>query len=355
MVPGKTFQKQRRTFLPKGRKARCHKKSAQLPKPRARAGRAEEEEECPPPAKQQQVERRDAAHDQTTWSKVVGQREKAAAKKREATQQRTSSKTPGKGQGKQKRKRARKTPKTSVIVVLCPQRDHACAIAEATGRFGLDKVCLEQGVLTSCLLRGHIKELCPISVNHGDRCYRCSVPGHNSRSCQASPNYPFCSNLGRPAGHCLGASKYAQARKERIGRQQKERKNTSPPVVAPAELQPIGGCSGVVQKRQGDKTPHPLLQPNLQFSSTTSTTPEKHRARKPRWALKKLENAFMASVKVACWNQQQEPGKDFDPLQGAVWIRSTLTAVCNVAMRLVKSRRAVHWWTDEIAELRRQA
>ncbi|KAG7196981.1 hypothetical protein KM043_012378 [Ampulex compressa] len=65
----------------------------------------------------------------------------------------------------------------------------------------------------------------------------------------------------------------------------------------------------------------------------------------------------MASVKFAYWSQQQQSEEDFDPLQGAEWIKVTFTAACNVAIPLIKTRprRVMHWWTDEIVELRWQA
>ncbi|KAG7197208.1 hypothetical protein KM043_000125 [Ampulex compressa] len=87
---------------------------------------------------------------------------------------------------------------------------------------------------------------------------RQAAAGGKLRLFSASPNCPLCSDLGRPAGHCLGAPKCAQDRREGSGSQQKGRKNTSSPVVATAELQPIAGCSGLVQKRQrGQNTAAP--------------------------------------------------------------------------------------------------
>ncbi|XP_011858960.1 PREDICTED: uncharacterized protein LOC105556473 [Vollenhovia emeryi] len=83
------------------------------------------------------------------------------------------------------------------------------------------------------------------------------------------------------------------------------------------------------------------------------------RETRPRWALKRLrEDALMASIEAACWVRGTFPEThETDPLQEAEWIGATLTAACNAAMPRSKTRprRAVYWWTDEIADLRRRA
>ncbi|XP_011859601.1 PREDICTED: uncharacterized protein LOC105557067 [Vollenhovia emeryi] len=85
----------------------------------------------------------------------------------------------------------------------------------------------------------------------------------------------------------------------------------------------------------------------------------RRRESRPRWAIKRLrEDALMASIEAACWVRGTFPEThETDPLQEAEWIGATLTAACNAAMPRSKTRprRAVHWWTDEIADLRRRA
>ncbi|KAG7188419.1 hypothetical protein KM043_008067 [Ampulex compressa] len=183
-------------------------------------------------SRRQQVERRDAGHDQTAWSKVVGRQEKSVAKKKRCSTTTSFPKNPG-----------------CRVPLSC---------VASTSSLRCDK----------CLLRGHVKELCPSYVNRGDKCYRCGVPGHNSRSCQASPNCPLCSDLGKPADHCLGVLKCTQVRRDGSRREQKGKKNTSPPAVTPTELQPIAGCSGVVRKWRWTEAALRRHCPNANSEST---------------------------------------------------------------------------------------
>ncbi|KAG7203859.1 hypothetical protein KM043_017913 [Ampulex compressa] len=181
-----------------------------------------------------------------------------------------------------------------------PRGDHARAIAEATGMIGLYKVGLEEAVLavrkdaTGALvievpgqnhankadkLVGLMREVLRKEVKsaHQNEDIRQSPRRQQSiwlrlplvSATQAAAGGKLCRLWVLPVWRAgaqfkelpglpqlstllrLRAPKYAQDRIKGSGCQQKGRKNTSPPVVAPAELQPIAGCSGVVQKRNG--------------------------------------------------------------------------------------------------------
>ncbi|XP_011860158.1 PREDICTED: uncharacterized protein LOC105557512 [Vollenhovia emeryi] len=74
-----------------------------------------------------------------------------------------------------------------------------------------------------------------------------------------------------------------------------------------------------------------------------------------RWAVKKMKpEKLVESVVAAMWAQP-------DPLPSiekeAKWLRRVMTAACDNAMPRAKfaPRRAAHWWSEQIAELRRSS
>ncbi|CAK9820194.1 Putative 115 kDa protein in type-1 retrotransposable element R1DM [Anthophora quadrimaculata] len=73
----------------------------------------------------------------------------------------------------------------------------------------------------------------------------------------------------------------------------------------------------------------------------------------PRWALRRLdEDALMAVVHAVDWsNAGTSP---VDAREGAEWFRGIMTNVCDVSMPRSRPlpRRAAHWWSRGIAELR---
>nr|XP_034195327.1 uncharacterized protein LOC117611491 [Osmia lignaria] len=60
-----------------------------------------------------------------------------------------------------------------------------------------------------CLEKGHVRQRCTCEVDRSDRCYVCGESGHKASSCSATPRCPLCTDLGRPAGHRLGAKSCA--------------------------------------------------------------------------------------------------------------------------------------------------
>ncbi|XP_011859276.1 PREDICTED: uncharacterized protein LOC105556772 [Vollenhovia emeryi] len=61
-----------------------------------------------------------------------------------------------------------------------------------------------------CLEGGHTRGNCPSEVDRSGRCYQCAGTGHTSRDCRAPQKCPLCVDLGRPAGHTLGAKQCSQ-------------------------------------------------------------------------------------------------------------------------------------------------
>ncbi|XP_011859523.1 PREDICTED: uncharacterized protein LOC105557009 [Vollenhovia emeryi] len=59
-------------------------------------------------------------------------------------------------------------------------------------------------------LEGDTRGSCPSKGDRSGRCYRCAGTGHTSRDCQAPQKCPLCVDLGRPAGHTLGAKQCYQ-------------------------------------------------------------------------------------------------------------------------------------------------
>ncbi|XP_029053689.2 uncharacterized protein LOC114881157 [Osmia bicornis bicornis] len=56
-----------------------------------------------------------------------------------------------------------------------------------------------------CLEKGHVRQRCTCVVDRSDRCYVCGESDHKAATCSASPRCPLCTDLGRNAGHRLGA------------------------------------------------------------------------------------------------------------------------------------------------------
>ncbi|KMQ86470.1 reverse transcriptase [Lasius niger] len=75
----------------------------------------------------------------------------------------------------------------------------------------------------------------------------------------------------------------------------------------------------------------------------------------PRWALKRLDEDTLMAAASAKAMEEPEPGP-CDDVEGEVsWFREAMTQVCDTAMpriRALPSRKAVYWWSTEIAQLR---
>jgi len=71
----------------------------------------------------------------------------------------------------------------------------------------------------------------------------------------------------------------------------------------------------------------------------------------------------MASVISATWSRTNEsrekdgPSQEVDPLQEVEWLVGTMIRACDASMPRTKQkpRRSTYWWTEEIADLRREA
>ncbi|MBF2463444.1 RNA-directed DNA polymerase [Listeria welshimeri] len=73
-----------------------------------------------------------------------------------------------------------------------------------------------------------------------------------------------------------------------------------------------------------------------------------------RWALKRLNRDHLeAAAIVAAWPQNAEEISP-DPEGESVWFRGTMTSICDASMPRAGrfERRAMHWWSAEIAQLR---
>ena len=91
--------------------------------------------------------------------------------------------------------------------------------------------------------------------------------------------------------------------------------------------------------------------------SVPNQTPLRRRADDtPRWSIRKMdEDALKAAAVALTWATSDERRRVED---GADRFRELMTRVCDAGMPRVGSvpaRRAVYWWTDEIASLRREA
>ncbi|KAG7196550.1 hypothetical protein KM043_018569 [Ampulex compressa] len=128
-------------------------------------------------------------------------------------------------------------------------------------------------------------------------CYQCGVPGHNSRTCRASPNCPLCSDLGRPVGHCLSALKCAQDRREESERQQKGRKNTSPP-VAPTSFRDNGADNPLNTGEPAEEAQGMLLQSLAKsgYSLEVGTEPHSVPSNHPSWGAIVVVGTYLNTV-----------------------------------------------------------
>lgn len=81
------------------------------------------------------------------------------------------------------------------------------------------------------------------------------------------------------------------------------------------------------------------------------------KGRTQRWALKKLdEDVLYSSILAALWEREnREEGNAC--LEDIGWIMEVIIGACNASMPRIRpsSRKAVYWWTEEIAELRRSS
>lgn len=90
--------------------------------------------------------------------------------------------------------------------------------------------------------------------------------------------------------------------------------------------------------------------------SAPTTGCERRPKRKPRWALKKLdEDSFVAVILATEWSRSCLTEED--PQEGALRLKDTMTRACNSSMPRIKQcpRRTTYWWNEEIAEMRRKA
>ncbi|XP_070530002.1 uncharacterized protein [Cardiocondyla obscurior] len=80
-----------------------------------------------------------------------------------------------------------------------------------------------------------------------------------------------------------------------------------------------------------------------------------------KWALRQLDQQkFEASITVSLWCRDSGIGvsevRDEDPVREAEWLVGAVTDACNTSMPQTSQdiRRAAYWWSDEIAQLRRE-
>ncbi|KAM3958882.1 putative 115 kDa protein in type-1 retrotransposable element R1DM [Aphomia sociella] len=75
----------------------------------------------------------------------------------------------------------------------------------------------------------------------------------------------------------------------------------------------------------------------------------------PKWALKRLDREVLQEASlVQAWTSVEGP---VEVEREANWFREALKSICDAAMpraRSQSSRRQVYWWSEEIADLRRQ-
>lgn len=94
----------------------------------------------------------------------------------------------------------------------------------------------------------------------------------------------------------------------------------------------------------------------VQLEISVITKNMRHRTEQ-RWTLRKLnEDALMASVTSAAWSRENEVREE-DPLQEVEWLVEAMKRACDASMPRTKQkpRRSTYWWTEEIADLRREA
>jgi len=113
----------------------------------------------------------------------------------------------------------------------------------AAGRLTVGWVSARVKVLTPrplrcyrCLELEHTRSRCTAPIERGDRCYRCGVADHKAGSCAGEVRRPLCSDLGRPAGHRLGAKSCAPQMRQ--GARKTGRTSKFAPLPAPTKTLP---------------------------------------------------------------------------------------------------------------------
>ncbi|XP_076388090.1 uncharacterized protein LOC143264501 [Megachile rotundata] len=99
-----------------------------------------------------------------------------------------------------------------------------------------------------CLEAGHVRQRCIGHDDRSDRCYRCGETGHRAGQCTAALKCPLCSDLGRPAGHRLGAKSCAQSSRRR-GRQHRKEQAA---VAEPSKVSAPSAVAGVPASGPGE-------------------------------------------------------------------------------------------------------
>lgn len=95
----------------------------------------------------------------------------------------------------------------------------------------------------------------------------------------------------------------------------------------------------------------------VQLETSAISRNVEHRSEQ-RWTLRKLnEDALLASVTSAVWSRENENREEDNPLQDVEWLVETMTRACDASMPRTKHkpRKSTYWWTEEIADLRREA
>lgn len=91
------------------------------------------------------------------------------------------------------------------------------------------------------------------------------------------------------------------------------------------------------------------------FSPAMVKRLKEKRKTEPRWAIKKLDEDRLAAVLTAAiWTSDWESRTE---LRSKInWLQETLRCACDVAMPKTRSsdRASTYWWTDEVAQLRRE-
>jgi len=98
---------------------------------------------------------------------------------------------------------------------------------------------------------------------------------------------------------------------------------------------------------------HYYIQVDLGF--TRQQVLKRRRPRPPRWSLRALDvDRLEGALRAGIWPAEEMQG---DPEAGAERLGQLMARACDVAMPRVtpRERRAVYWWSSEIAELRRVA
>ncbi|XP_045772161.1 uncharacterized protein LOC123872074 [Maniola jurtina] len=90
-------------------------------------------------------------------------------------------------------------------------------------------------------------------------------------------------------------------------------------------------------------------------AGTSGIIEQQNSSQSQRWALKKLDrDLLVAAACVEAWPERIH-GVLSDPEEEASWFRETMTRICNTSMPRCRQakNRAVYWWSEDIAQLRR--